>query len=61
MPSGVARGSTLGPLLFNSFIIDLRDKIHFSEFLLFIDGSKTFRVIKSAEYCKLLRSVKGSH
>jgi hypothetical protein len=52
----VPRGSTLGPLLFSIFINDLCAKIHFSEFLLFADDLKIFRVIKSAEDCELLQS-----
>jgi hypothetical protein len=31
-------------------------KVHFSEFLLFADDLKIFRVIESAEDCKLLQS-----
>jgi hypothetical protein len=34
---------------------DLRAKIHFSEFLLFADELKIFRVIKSAKDCILLQ------
>jgi hypothetical protein len=54
--SGVPQGSTLGPLLFNIFINDLCSKIQNSEFLLFADDLKIFRVIKSAKDCKLLQS-----
>jgi hypothetical protein len=41
--------------LFNIFINDLCAKIHFSEFLLIAD-LKIFRIIKSAEDCKLPQS-----
>jgi hypothetical protein len=50
------QGCTLGFLLFNIFINDLHAKTNFSEFLLFAYDLKIFRVMKSAEYCKLLQS-----
>jgi hypothetical protein len=54
--SRVPQGSTLGPLLLNNFINDLRAKIGLANFLLFADHSKIFCAIKSAEDCKLLQS-----
>jgi hypothetical protein len=56
MLSGEPQGSGLGPLLFIVPIDNLCAKIHFSEFLLFADGLKIFRVLKPAEDCKLLQS-----
>jgi hypothetical protein len=53
--SGVAQGSTLGPLLFNIFINDLSAKINHSKFLLFADDLKIYRNIKSAKDCKVLQ------
>jgi hypothetical protein len=48
--------STLGFLLSSTFINDLYEDIHFSDFLLFGDDLKSFNIIKSAEDCKLLQS-----
>jgi hypothetical protein len=56
MLSGVPQDSTLGPLLFSIFVNDLCTKIHLSKFLLFADDLKIYRVLKSVENCKLLRS-----
>jgi hypothetical protein len=55
MLRGEPQGSILGPILFVSFINDICAKIHFYKFLLFADDVKIFRVIKSAEGCKLIR------
>jgi hypothetical protein len=55
LPS-VPRDSTSEFLLFNIFMKDLCAEIIYSEFLLFADDLKLFRIIKSAEDCKLLQS-----
>jgi hypothetical protein len=55
------QGSTLGPPLLNIFINDLCATIHLSEFLLFADHLKIFRVIKSAEDCRYRLCTEVAH
>jgi hypothetical protein len=51
----VPQGSTLGPLLFNTFINDICDSIHNSQCLLFADDLKIYRSISDVDECKLLQ------
>jgi hypothetical protein len=51
----VPQGSTLGPLLFNIFINDIRDSISNSNYLLFADDLKINRSIRNVDDCKRLQ------
>jgi hypothetical protein len=53
--SGVPKGSVLGPLLFNTFINDLRGVVKYSDCLLFADDIKLFREINSPHDSFLLQ------
>lgn len=47
IPSGVPQGSHLGPLLYNAYLYDIYACLSHSEFLMYADDTKIFRVIKS--------------
>ena len=47
--SGVPQGSDLGPLLFNVFINDLADILTYTNFLLYADDLKIFRLIRGVD------------
>jgi hypothetical protein len=50
------KASTLGLLLLDNFINGICAKINYSKFLLFADGSKIYRDLKSVEDCKTLQA-----
>jgi hypothetical protein len=53
--SGVPQSSTLGPLLFSVFIIDICNSVHNSRYLLFADDLKIYHTIINVDDCKLLQ------
>lgn len=54
--SGVPQGSHCGPLLFNLFVNDISLCIQNSQFLLFADDLKVFKVVSSIDHCLELQS-----
>lgn len=55
IPSGVPQGSILGPLLFNLFINDINVCFQHSDFLLFADDMKIFKIINTNHDLHLLQ------
>jgi sarcosine oxidase/L-pipecolate oxidase len=55
--SGVPKGSTIGPLLFNIFINDICNSVHNCRYLLFADDLKIYLAIISVDHCKLLQMI----
>lgn len=55
IPSGVPQGSILGPLLFNLFINDISVCFQHSDFLLFADDMKIFKIINTNHDLHLLQ------
>lgn len=47
IPSGVPQGSLLGPLLFIIFVYDIERCFVNSEYLLFADDMKVFRIVNN--------------
>jgi Reverse transcriptase (RNA-dependent DNA polymerase) len=54
--SGVPQGSHCGPYLFNLFINDIGSYISYSDFLLFADDLKIYKVIQSPSDCLELQN-----
>lgn len=53
--SGVPQGSNLGPLLFLMFINDLANVIQYSDYLLFADDFKLFKIIQTVRDCVMIQ------
>lgn len=53
--SGVPQGSILGPILFGIFVDDIKYQIQYSEFQLYADDLKLFRVVQNAYDQQLLQ------
>lgn len=53
--SGVPQGSHIGPLLFNLFVKDIANVIDYSEFLMFADDLKLYRIIENVSDAESLQ------
>ena len=56
VPSGVAQGSHIGPLLFSIYVNDMSSCFRHSNFLMYADDTKIFATISSVQDCVNLQS-----
>ena len=56
LPSGIAQGTHLGPLLFNIFVSDVETCFFSSKYLMYADDLKIFATIRSPDDCKALQT-----
>lgn len=56
VPSGIPQGSHLGPLLFSFYINDIGDVFEYSNYLLYADDTKLYRIVKSHDDCDKLQT-----
>ncbi|KAG6458410.1 hypothetical protein O3G_MSEX010832 [Manduca sexta] len=55
VPSGVPQGSHLGPLLFNIFVNDVGEIFKNTDFSLYADDQKIYKIVKTLDDCLLLQ------
>ncbi|CAH2096742.1 unnamed protein product [Euphydryas editha] len=56
VPTGVPQGSHLGPLLYNSYLYDIKTCFKHANHVMYADDKKVYLKIKNLEDCNLLQS-----